>query len=254
MTHASVDTAETRITEGDFRVGRVLSRAVSVLSRRFLPFCIVTFVAFLPLILVSRVSMSGGIDPDQTLIILGLSFALAMAQMMISTFTSAVILHGAFQDIRNRPVNVVESLKVGLRRFLPLLGLAFLAALLVVLGFALFIIPGLILYTMWFVAVAACVVERTGPWTSMRRSRELTKGHRWKIFGVALLLILISLINRVLRLVLVSAGGETLALIGTMIWIAISYAFASVVIAVTYYELRAAKEGIDIEQVASVFD
>jgi len=254
MTHASVDTAETRITEGDFHVGRVLSRAVSVLSRRFLPFCIVTFVAFLPLILVSRVSMSGGIDPDQTLIILGLSFALAMAQMMISTFTSAVILHGAFQDIRNRPVNVVESLKVGLRRFLPLLGLAFLAALLVVLGFALFIIPGLILYTMWFVAVAACIVERTGPWTSMRRSRELTKGHRWKIFGVALLLILLSLINRVLRLVLVSAGGETLALIGTIIWIAISYAFASVVIAVTYYELRAAKEGIDIEQVASVFD
>ena len=253
MTHASVDTAETRITEGDFRVGRVLSRAVSVLSRRFLPFCIVTFVAFLPLILVSRVSMSGGIDPDQTLIILGLSFALAMAQMMISTFTSAVILHGAFQDIRNRPVDMVEALKVGLRRFLPVLGLAFLAALLIVLGFAL-LIPGLILYTMWFVAVAACVVERTGPWTSMRRSRELTKGHRWKILGIALLLFLLSLINRVLRLVLVSTGGETLALIGTMIWVAISYAFSSVVIAVSYYELRAAKEGIDIEQIASVFD
>ena len=127
-------------------------------------------------------------------------------------------------------------------------------ALLIVLGFALLIIPGLSLYTMWFVAVAACVVERTGAWTSMRRSRELTKGHRWKIFGVALLLILLSLVNRVLRLMLVSAGGETLALIGTMIWIAISYAFSSVVIAVSYYELRAAKEGIDIEQIASVFD
>ena len=254
MTHASTAAAETRFAEGDFRVGRVLTRAVSVLSRRFLPFCIVTFVAFLPLIAVSRASISGEIDPDQTLIILGLSFALAMAQMMISTFTSAVILHGAFQDMRHRPVSLAESLKVGLRRFLPLLGLAFLMALLIVLGFALLIIQGLILYTMWFVAVAACVVERTGPWTSMRRSRELTKGHRWKIFGVALLLILLSLVNRVLRLMLVSAGGETLALIGTMIWIAISYAFSSVVIAVSYYELRAAKEGIDIEQIASVFD
>jgi len=254
MTHASVATAATHFTEGDFRVGRVLSRALSVMSRRFLPFCIVTFVAFLPMIAVQKVLASADINRSQILIMLGLSFGLAMVQMMIGTFTSAVILHGAFQDIRNRPVNLVESLKVGLRRFLPVLGLAFLAALLVVLGFALLIIPGLILYTMWFVAVAACVVERTGPWTSMRRSRELTKGHRWKIFGVALLLMLLSLVNRVLRLVLVSTGGETLALIGTMIWIAIGYAFSSVVVAVSYYELRAAKEGIDIEQIASVFD
>src|SRR5215510_1476136 len=87
MTHASVDTAATHFTEGDFRVGRVLGRAVSMLSRRFLPFCIVTFVAFLPLIVTPRALMSGGIDPDQTLIILGLSIGLAMAQMMISTFT-----------------------------------------------------------------------------------------------------------------------------------------------------------------------
>ena len=253
MTHASVDTAATHFAAGDFRVGRVLSRALSVMSRRFLPFCIVTFVAFLPLIAVQKVLASAGINRSQILILVGLSFALAMVQMMIGTFTSAVILHGAFQDIRNRPVNLVESLKVGLRRFLPVLGLAFLAALLIVLGFAL-LIPGLILYTMWFVAVAACVVERTGPWTSMRRSRELTKGHRWKIFGVALLLMLLSVVNRVFRLVLFSAGGETLALIGTMIWVAISYAFSSVVIAVSYYELRAAKEGIDIEQIASVFD
>lgn len=259
MTDASVATAATRFTEGDFRVGRVLTRAFSVLSRRFLPFFVVTFVAFAPLILVQRASMSAEIDPDlaipdQALMVLGLSFVLAMAQMIVSTFSSAVILHGAFQDMRNRPVNLVESLKVALRRFLPLLGLAFLVALLVLLGFALLIIPGLILYTMWFVAVAACVVERTGPWRSMRRSRELTKGHRWKIFGVALLLILFSLVNRALRFVLISTGSETLALIGGMIWVAISYAFSSVVIAVSYYELRAAKEGIDIEQIASVFD
>jgi hypothetical protein len=254
MTHASAATAATRFTEGDFRVGRVLTRAVSMLSRRFLPFFVVTFVAFAPLILVQRAARSAEIDPDQISMVLGLSFVLAMAQMMVSTFSSAVILHGAFQDMRNRPVNLVESLKVGLRRFLPLLGLAFLVALLVLLGIALLIIPGLILYTMWFVSVAACVVERTGPWTSMRRSRELTKGHRWKIFGVALLLILLSLVSRLLNMVLTSAGGETLALIGGMIWVAISYAFSSVVIAVSYYELRAAKEGIDIEQIASVFD
>jgi hypothetical protein len=48
--------------------------------------------------------------------------------------------------------------------------------------------------------------------------------------------------------------AETLALIVTSIRTAIGSAFSSVVIAVTYYELRAAKEGIDIQQIASVFD
>src|SRR5258708_17090641 len=51
----------------------------------------------------------------------------------------------------------------------------------------LFIVPGLILYMMWSVATPACVVERLGPFRSMARSRALTKGHRWKIFGLLLL-------------------------------------------------------------------
>jgi len=253
MTHASTATAETRFAEGDFRVGRVLSRAISVLLRHFLTFFIVTFVAFLPLILLQQATANAERDPAQALAMVGVSLGLVVLMMMLSMLSSAVILHGAFQDMRNRRVNLAESLKVGLRRFLPLIGLGLLVGLLVVLGLVLLIIPGLILYTIWFVSVAACVVERTGAWTSMRRSRELTKGHRWKVLGVVLLLLLLSLLNPLFQLVL-SAGGETLALIGTSIWTAIGSAFASVVIAVTYYELRAAKEGIDIERIASVFD
>jgi hypothetical protein len=254
MTHASAATVGTRFAEGDFRVGRVLSRTISVLSHRFLIFFIVSFVAFVPLIVLQQATANAERDPAQALTMMGLSLVLLVLMMVLSMLSSAVILHGAFQDMRNRPVNLAESLRVGLRRFLPLMGLAFLVAVLMVIGLILFIIPGLILYTIWFVSVAACVVERTGAWTSMRRSRELTKGHRWKVFGIVLLLILLSLFNPLLQLVLSAAGGKTLALIGTTIWTAIGSAFSSVVIAVTYYELRAAKEGIDIEQIASVFD
>jgi len=254
MTHASVVTAGTRFAEGDFRVGRVLSRTISVLSHRFLTFFIVSFVAFVPLIVLQKATANVERDPTQALTMVGLSLVMLVLMLVLSMLSSAVILHGAFQDMRNRPVHLAESLKVGLRRFLPLMGLAFLAALLMVIGLILLIIPGLILYTIWFVSVAACVVERTGAWASMRRSRELTKGHRWKVFGIVLLLILLSLVNPLLQVVLSAAGGATLALIGTTIWTAIGSALSSVLIAVTYYELRAAKEGIDIEQIASVFD
>src|SRR5262249_11920748 len=156
--------------------------------------------------------------------------------IVFSLFSQAVILHVAFQNMRNQPPNISESLKVGLRRFLPLLLLGIVMGVLMVLVVmalsavagvtgvisgnqvyavvAVFIpvILGLatiaILYTMWFVAVAACVVERRGPFGSMGRSSRLTKGHRWRIFGLLILLFLVSIIASILiELILRPLGG-----------------------------------------------
>jgi uncharacterized membrane protein len=156
--------------------------------------------------------------------------------------------------MRGRPVRLAESLNVVLRRFLPLVGFGLVAIFLIWLGLTLLIIPGLILYTMWFVGLQACVVERLGPWTSLRRSRELTKGHRWKLFGLALLLIITSLGSLLLEFELTVVAGPMVGLVGKLIWKGIWVAFASVVVAVTYQDLRVIKEGIDIEQIAVVFD
>jgi len=253
MTNASVAVAANTF-EGGFRVGRVLSRAVSVFSRRFPTFFIVTLVAASPLILMPMASPKPDTDPAQASLLAGITLVLFIVLLMLSMVSAAVVLHGTFQDMRQRPVSLIESLKVGLRRFLPLTGLAFLASLLTLLGFVLLVIPGLILYTMWFVAVAACVVERTGPCASLRRSQDLTKGHRWKIFGLVVLILLLSFVNPILQMPLKAAGGETVALIFTLIWTSLGSIFSSIVAAVTYYDLRAAKEGLDIEQIASVFD
>ena len=241
--------AAVRLAESDFRVGQVLRRAVSILLRRFLPFFVVTVVTFLPVILLGALTTAiPESDAAQNFIMLGLAFVWLMV-------LSAVILHAAFQEMRNRPVNLVGSLKVGLRRFLPLILLGCVEGVLIVFGFMLLVVPGLILYTMWFVAVGACVVERLGPWKSLRRSGELTKGHRWKIFGLLLLVLVpLSLVNKLLELALSAAGGEILVFLGSFIWTAIQAPFYSVVIAVTYHDLRVANEGADIEQIATVFD
>jgi uncharacterized membrane protein len=236
---------------GDFRVGHVISTSFALLFRHFLTFFIVTLIAFAPLLLLRQDPQAAAADPGRTLALLGLGFLLLM---VMSMFSSAIILHGAFQDMRNRPVNLLESLRVAFRRFLPLITLALLETLLLVLGIILLIVPGIIFYTMWMVAVAACVVERTGPWRSLRRSQELTKGHRWKMFGLFLVLMLLSLIGPLLQFVLTATAGATVAAIGNAIWAAIASAFSSTMLAVTYYDLRVAKEGIDIEQIASVFD
>jgi hypothetical protein len=144
---------------------------------------------------------------------------------------------------------------VGFARFFPIIGLAIVAYFLITLASMLLIVPGLILLTMWFVATPACVVERLGPIRSMRRSSQLTKGHRWKVFGLILLVaVLGSIIIGVINLGFELMAGPIGALIAGVVLNGIWGAFYAIAVVVTYHDLRVAKEGINIEQIAAVFD
>jgi hypothetical protein len=116
------------------------------------------------------------------------------------------------------------------------------------------IIPGLIFYTTLFVGLPPCVVERLGPWTSLRRSRDLTKGYRWKLFAFALLLLVADLGGSAIASGLGALAGPMAGLGGQLIWTGIWASFSAIVIAVTYYDLRVIKEGVVIDQIAAVFD
>ena len=108
---------------------------------------------------------------------------------------------------------------------------------------------------MWFVATPACVVEQLGPFRSMGRSRELTKGHRWKIFGLVLLVMIAApTVSAIIESALAMSGSTLVVAAGTLIWTAAWEAFYAICVVVTYHDLRAAKEGVDIHQIASVFD
>jgi len=252
MTHPSV--AADHFAEADFRVGSVISRSASILLRHLLTFFVVALIANLPALLLPNQQPTEPMVLDETLNVLVWLLFSYVVTTVLSTLAEAVILHAAFQDMRRQPVRLAESLNAVLRRFLTIVGLAVVVAVLLLLGLTLFVIPGLILYTMWFVGLPACVVERRGPWTSLRRSRELTKGHRWKVFALALLSIVASFGGLPIGSGLGAIAGPIVALIGVVTWTAIWIAFTAVVVAVTYHDLRVAKEGTDIDQVAAVFD
>jgi hypothetical protein len=245
-----------RFAEGDFRVGRILSRTSSVLSRNFLPFFIVTAIANLPGALLIKISTDpANLTPEAAFGSLGLIFVGLILTVVLNVLCQAIVLYGAFQDMRGRPVNLVESLQVGFARFFPIIGLAIVAYFLITLASMLLIVPGLILLTMWFVATPACVVERLGPIRSMRRSSQLTKGHRWKVFGLILLVaVLGSIIIGVINLGFELMAGPIGALIAGVVLNGIWGAFYAIAVVVTYHDLRVAKEGINIEQIAAVFD
>src|SRR6185503_20950599 len=127
----------------------------------------------------------------------------------------------------------------------------------IAIGMVLLVVPGLILATIWAVAIPSAVVERTGVFASLSRSVDLTRERRWRSFGAILVAGLITIvIAAVIGGLAVVIGGVQSVSFAVVLWAitAISQAFSACVVATLYYNLRREKEGVGIEQIAQVFD
>ena len=129
--------------------------------------------------------------------------------------------------------------------------------------------PRLMIACAWCVAVPALVADRTTIGGAFGRAAELTRGNRWRIFGLfcvilAMLIglgLIVGLIGTavVVPLVLAGADPETLAANPVMIPInAISNTLSSLLgsagVAVLYVELRRAREGVGADWLSKVFE
>jgi hypothetical protein len=231
--------------EDDFRVGRVLSRSFAILLRKLPQFVGLSAIAVLPnLVLPFLAAGRSGL----------LSGVAGILGFILPFIVQAVILYGAFQVMRGLPFRVGASLRIGLARFLPLLGTTICMGLAIGVAALLLIVPGFIVAAMLFVSVPVCVVERLGPFKSMRRSGTLTNGHRWKIFGILLLFIIVGMISTAVLTLILSAVAGVAALVGLLIWQAVLTAYYAVITVTAYHDLRVAKEGVDIDRIAAVFE
>jgi uncharacterized membrane protein len=223
----------------DFSLGDVFGLSSSILGANFPQFAALGAIASLPLLAIlilfpeTATGDAGGGQPVTPLLaVVALLSVILIFPMMI--VAQAMILFGAFQDMLGRPVRILPSIGVGLARILPIIGLSVVQAAGVLLGFALFVIPGIIVALAWSVALPVCVVEKLGPIASLRRSAALTKGHRWKLLGISV----------------------SLAFAGALIGGAINgnLAYGAILSVVIYRDLRVTKEGVTTEHIAAVFD
>jgi hypothetical protein len=234
----------------DFRVGDAMNKAITMLSRNLLPFSIVTGIAALPhVLLFERHNGATQTAWDVAWVAVGLVLTL-----VFSALSQATVLYGAFEGLRGGQVDMLASFRYAWRRFVPVIGVAILSALLCGLASIALIFPGLMLLTMWYAATPACVVERLGPWNSLMRSAALTKGHRWKVFGLVIVLSILGIIGSGLVEAVAAGVGMTVGLVVKLIWSAFYGAYSAIVVVVIYHDLRVAKEGVDTHQIAAVFE
>lgn len=153
--------------------------------------------------------------------------ALALAAGVIAAVVYQGLVVQAVRDIQDgvRDLSLGGLFRSVSKVLAPLMWTAILVCVGVFLGTLAFIIPGIWLLTQWAVAAPVVVCEvRTAP-QAVTRSRELVRGHGWRVFSVLVVTVMIVLI---VQLALASVAN---AISGSDISFAIAQLFAAMLTA-----------------------
>ncbi len=183
-----------------------------------------------------------------TAVLVAASSGLALLAVLIglvatTLFTGMVVeLVADVQDGR-RDATVGQLL----RAVTPVLGqlilVAIVAAVGVLIGFILIVIPGLILITIWSVAAPVVVLERPGVMAALARSRALVRGNGWQVFGVILVFdILVVILASAIELAADSAGSGA-GIVARVIVGVLTAPLSALAASVLYFELGGAAPG-----------
>ena len=123
----------------------------------------------------------------------------------------------------------------------PLILVAIVAGIVIVIGFVLIIVPGLILLTIWSVAVPVVVIEKPPGLGALGRSRELVRGNGWQVFGVILILYFLVLVVSVALQATGNSAGTGVGIVVAVIVGVLTAPLPALAQSVLYFELLAAR-------------
>jgi hypothetical protein len=180
--------------------------------------------------------------------------ALLLSLVATTLFTGMVVeLVADLQDGR-RDHSVGDLLRAAAPVLGQLILVGIVAAIGIVIGFLLIIVPGLILITIWSVAAPVVVLERPGVFPALGRSRELVRGNGWQVFGVIFVLFFLVLFVSSGIEIAADSAGTAAGLVARVVVGVLSAPFSALAAAVLYFELRKAHAPVPVEAAFSASD
>ncbi|MEM9343336.1 MAG: hypothetical protein AAGA87_09835 [Pseudomonadota bacterium] len=259
-------------------VGNIISESFSIFFKRIVQILIIGFVMMLASQLINLVAFGPefmtGMAAEEAITNPGAYWTKTGISSLIGlVFTG--IMFGAFTLLAydaklGRSARLGAYFSAAIKNLLPIAILTLIVAIIVYLGLALLIVPGLWLMGVFCVIVPAIVVENAG-FGALGRSASLTKGYRWPIIGLWLVFIIIALIffaiiGGIVGVVVfasidaagggvpnISTGALVIFLMLTAVLSGLMYGLLSIPAALVYARLREIKEGISVDSMADVF-
>ncbi|MGL6278011.1 MAG: hypothetical protein ACRC50_00450 [Gaiella sp.] len=224
-------------------IGAVLDEAWSLYTKFFVRFFLIALIVFavvnlayaVLIVVVDEGSAAGAVFAS----------AVALTTTLVGTFWLQGALVHAVQDARDGTLEMTTSEVFARARpfVLPILLTSLLAALGILAGLLLLIVPGIILAVRWAVWTPALVLERHGSRASLGRSNELVKGYSWSILAIVLVTAIASGIASSLLQAAFSAFPQFVEIaLGSTIASAVVVPFSAIALTVAFFRLRDAKE------------
>ncbi len=214
-------------------VGGTISEAFSIYGAQAGVLLPIAFWLFLAVAIVNALVGTGN------LILLPLVLAVGT---IAGTLYQGVVVN-LVRDVKDgrRDASAGDLVNAAMPMVLPLIGAGLLSGIAIGIGTVLFIVPGLILLTIWAVIAPVIVVEHSGVMDSFGRSRELVRGNGWPVFGAIFIAFLIVLIGGLFFSAIAGsiANGALVRVVFSAIAATITAPVSALVAAVLYFRLRA---------------
>jgi hypothetical protein len=166
-------------------VGNVLTRTFEIYRDQFTLLVPAALILFVPVALINGLILTaGGLFP---------TLAVWVISLLATYFFQGMVVEAVRDILDGRRDHTVGSLFASVPPVMgALFGAGFIYAVATGIGLLLLIVPGLFLLTIWAVLAPVIVVERAPVFAAFERSRQLVKGHGWQVFGVIVVLFLIT--------------------------------------------------------------
>lgn len=182
----------------------------------------------------------------------------AAISMFCGSLLAALATYAVVMEVKGERVGFGQTIAAAAPRIGAVIVASFIVVIVVAFFLLLLIIPGLIAATILWVVIPIVVVERSGPFTSINRSASLTKGKRWSIFGIILILTIIGIAAEVLLQLLIGPVFHGVGMSTIFLWVAfvvdiLFQTLFAVAAAYSYFHLKVLKEGAQVDELAKVF-
>lgn len=202
----------------------------------------------------------------------GVAVGVFILEMLLWYFAFAVLAHRTFMDIKGHKSQLGADLGQAVERLLPLVGLGIIYSVIVVLpvlvplllpGLAIlsliFVVPCIYAALVFFVVIPVAVIEKAPVNKCFGRSAALTKGSRWRILVLVMIILLfIGMLQFLNGFLFKYVFMDVDALFWSAIMVltclrALLTAYIAVLVTVTYHDLRRAKGDLDTHQPAMLY-
>ncbi|MBN2535268.1 MAG: hypothetical protein JXB88_20480 [Spirochaetales bacterium] len=243
--------------------GETLDRAFNMYIDNFITLFLICMVIRIPFIFFTGNMTNQAIDAqfsENYVPLIVSSMLMVIVSFVLSAIETGLIVNFIAHKYLGKEINTGDFFNKIKSSLLPLIGLSLLVGLCVILGTIALVIPGIIISFGLILSTQVLVIEKKGIIESMKRSWALTKGKKFKIFLMLLIVgIIIGILNQLSNYIMeiliksIGLGGVWIGAFISFFFSAVTSPFQSCIIVLIYFNSRIENEGFALEHLADQF-